>query len=81
MKTMVHKLKITDLGHYLCCEQPLFFDLIKTPACELYLLYFAMSFAAGTRVNYMSKIFKDDLRTSLNSNCLNVSAGISKFVG
>ena len=34
------------------------------PAYELYLVYFAVSFAAGTRVNCQSLMFKDDLKTS-----------------
>ena len=50
-----------------------------TTCQDLCLVYFAISFAAGTGVNWMSKIFKDDLNTSLNNNCMGESAEFSKF--
>ena len=43
----------------MCHEQSLFFNLIKTPACKLYLVYSVTSFAARTGVNCTLKIFKD----------------------
>ena len=51
------------------------------PACGLYLTYSAMSFAAGTFGNRMSKTFEDDLKGSLNNNCMGTRAEFSKFLG
>ena len=45
VKTIIHQLKITDLGDHL--SQIIFiFNSIKVPACELHLGYPAMPFAA-----------------------------------
>ena len=74
---MAHRLKITDVGHHLLSQ--IIFIPIKTPACELYLVYYATFFAVGTRVNSASKIFEDDLEISPNSSCIGVSAEFSKF--
>ena len=49
------------------------------PAYELYFPYSARSFAVGTRVNSVSIIFKDDLKTSQNHNCMDISAKFSKY--
>ena len=57
------------------------FNSIKTPACELYLIYSVTSFAARTGVDCALKIFKDNLKTSPNNNSLGVSAEFSKFLG
>ena len=76
---MVHRLKITDVGHHLLSRMISIFIPIKTPACELYLAYYATSSAAGSRVNSASKTFEDDLKISPNSNCMGVSAEFSKF--
>ena len=82
MKTVVRRLEISDLGHHhLCHEQSLFCNSMKTPACELYLVYSVTSFAARTGVNCAIKIFKDNLKISLNNNCIGVSAEFSKFLG
>ena len=51
------------------------------PACELYLVYSVTSFAARTGVNCTLKIFKDNLKTILNNNSINVSAAFLKFLG
>ena len=51
------------------------FYLIRTPVSKLYLVYFAMSFAAGIQVNYASKIFEDDLNTNPNNNYMDISKG------
>ena len=44
-------------------------------------MYSATSFAAGTGVSCMSKIFKDDRKTSLNINSVGLSAEFSKISG
>ena len=69
MKTVVRRLKISNLGHH-HLSRTIFIYLIrfKTPACELYLVYSVTSFAARTGVNYALKIFKDNLKTSPNNN-------------
>ena len=36
------------------------FKLIETPACELFLVYLAISFAMGALDTYTSKTSKDD---------------------
>ena len=78
VKTIVYQLKITDLSNHL--SQMIFiFYLIQTPTCKLHLVYLATFFAAWTQVNYATK-FKDHLKTSLNNNCMGISAKFSKFV-
>ena len=64
----------------ICHKQSLFFNLIKMPACKLYLVYSVTSFAARTGVDCALKIFKDNLKTSPNNNSIGVSAEFSKFL-
>ena len=80
VKAVVHRLKISDLGHHYLSQIILIFNSIKTPACELYLVYSATFFVAETRVNCVLKIFKDDLKTSPNNNCMGASAEFFKFL-
>ena len=68
MKTVVRRLKISNLDHHHLSRTIFIFDSIKTPGCELYLVYSVTSFAARTGINYALKIFKDNLKTSPNNN-------------
>ena len=81
MKTMVHRLKITDVGHHLLSRMIFYSILIKTPACELYLVCYSTSSAAGSRVNSASKTLEVDLKISSNNNCMGVSARFSNLSG
>ena len=80
VKAVVHRLKISDLGHDYLSQIMLIFNSIKTPACELYLVYSATFFVAETRVNCTFKIFKDDLKASPNNNCMGASAEFLKIL-
>ena len=40
---------------------------METPACELFLVYLAVSFATGTGGNYTTKTSKDDQKISPNN--------------
>ena len=79
MKTIVYRLKITDIGHRLCHECSLFFDPIKTPACELYLDCYAKSFAARTLVNSASKIFEGDVKNKSEQQLYGRKRRVFKF--
>ena len=48
-------------------------------ACALYLVYFTMTFAAGTRVSCASTIFEDDFKTIPNNNYVGICIEFSKF--